>query len=120
MRNLLIERCVKPVVAEGRYRRVRYEDLMSAPRTAFGEIADWVELDAAELPFTGESTLNMPRSHTVMGNPNRHTDGETMLRLDTRWIDGLGDRDRRVATALASPLMSRYGYHLRGRANQKA
>jgi hypothetical protein len=119
VRNLLIERCVKPAVAEGRYRRVRYEDLMATPRTTFGQIADWVGLDPAGLPFSDESTLRMTRSHTVMGNPNRHSDGDTTLRLDTRWVDKLGRRDRRTAALLASPLMTRYGYPLRSGGSQE-
>ena len=114
VRNLLIERLVKPLVPKDRYRRVRYEDLMASPRSAFGEICEWVGIDSAALPFVDESTLKMTRSHTVMGNPNRHVDGDTTLRLDTRWVDKLGDRDRRTATALAAPLMRRYGYPLRG------
>ena len=115
VRNLLIERRVKPTLAPDRYRRVRYEDLMASPRTAFGEVLEWTGLDPAELPFTGESTIAMTRSHTVMGNPNRHTDGETTLRLDTRWVDKLGTRDRLMATALAVPVLSRYGYSFRGK-----
>jgi len=113
VRNLLIERRVKPTLGVDRYRRVRYEDLMGNPREAFGEIADWVGLDHAAMPFTAESSLRMVRSHTVMGNPNRHTDGITTLKADTRWMDKLGRRDRMVTTALASPLMLRYGYPLR-------
>ncbi len=113
VRNLLIERRVRPTLGEGRYRRVRYEDLVASPRTAFGDIVDWVGLDPASMPFTGENTLRMVRSHTVMGNPNRHSDGETTLRLDTRWVENLRGRDRVTAAALASPLMLRYGYPLR-------
>ena len=112
VRNLLIERRVKPTLGEGRYRRVRYEDLMADPRKAFGEIVDWVGLDRDSMPFTADSTLKMVRSHTVMGNPNRHSDGATTLRLDTRWADKLGRRDRMMATTLG-PLMVRYGYPLR-------
>ena len=52
VRNLLIERRVKPTLGEGRYRRVRYEDLMADPREAFGEIVDWVGLDRDSMPFT--------------------------------------------------------------------
>jgi hypothetical protein len=113
VRNLLIERRVKPTLGEDRYRRVRYEDLMASPREAFGEIADWVGLDPASMPFTGDSSLRMVQSHTVMGNPNRHVDGETSLRTDSRWVDKLGGRDRVVVNALAAPLMVRYGYPLR-------
>ena len=116
VRNLLIERRVKPTLGADRYRRVRYEDLMANPREAFGEIIDWVGLDRGSMPFTAESTLRMVRSHTVMGNPNRHTEGESTLRVDSRWVDKLGRRDRVMTTALGSPLMLRYGYPLRSKA----
>lgn len=114
VRNLLIELCVKPMLAADRYRRVRYEDLMAAPREAFSDIAAWVGLDPAELPFSGESSVRMARSHTVMGNPNRRDDGDTTLRLDTRWVDRLGARDRWMAAMLASLLLARYGYSFSG------
>lgn len=109
-RNLLIERCVRPALADDRYRRVRYEDLMASPRESFEAIAEWVGLKPDALPFTGESTVRMERSHTVMGNPSRHSQGEVELRLDTRWVDHLGARDGLSTTALAAPLMARYGY----------
>jgi hypothetical protein len=114
VRNLLIERCARPAVAPGRYRRVRYEDLMGSPRSAFGEVAQWAGLGPDELPFTDESTIRVAGSHTVMGNPNRHDVGrELELRTDTRWVDGLGERDVWAATLLGSPLMARYGYPYR-------
>lgn len=114
VRNLLIERCARPAVAPGRYLRVRYEDLMATPRDGFGEIAAWAGLDPAGLPFTGESTIRIESSHTVMGNPNRHdVDREVALRADRRWVDGLPDRDLWTTTAVASPLMARYGYPYR-------
>ena len=115
-RNLLIERRVKPTLGADRYRRVRYEDLMNSPRSAFGEVAEWMGLDPASMPFTDASSLRMVTSHTVMGNPNRHGDGETTLRPDTRWVGRLGRRDRVVAGAMAAPLMLRYGYPLRSAA----
>ena len=89
---------------------------MANPREAFGEIIDWVGLDRGSMPFTEESTLRMVRSHTVMGNPNRHTEVESTLRVDSRWVDKLGRRDRVMTTALGSPLMLRYGYPLRSKA----
>jgi hypothetical protein len=114
VRNLLIERCARRVVPADRYRRVRYEDLMAAPREEFSSIAEWVGVDPVELPFTGPSTVKIAQSHTVMGNPNRHTgDKEVELRLDTRWVEKLGGRDAATATLVASPLMTRYGYSLR-------
>ncbi len=114
VRNALIERGARQVVPRDRYLRVRYEDLMQAPRDAFGEIADWVGLDREELPFTGASTVRLLQSHTVMGNPNRHTgDRDLELRLDTRWVSNLPDRAALTATAVATPLMARYGYPLR-------
>jgi hypothetical protein len=117
MRNVLIERCARPVVAPDRYLRVRYEDLMRSPREAFGHIADWTGLDRDELPFVAESTIRLTASHTVMGNPNRHTAGrELTLRPDSRWLKDLRTRDAWAATVLAGPLLPHYGYRYRPRA----
>jgi len=111
VRNTLIERCDKPAVAPGKYLRVRYEDLMRSPKESFSAIAAWAGLDPAELPFTGDSTIRLAKSHTIMGNPNRHDVGaEVTLRTDSRWINSMRDRDAWTATLMASPLMARYGY----------
>lgn len=114
VRNVLIERCDKPAVAPGKYMRVRYEDLMRSPREGFGAIAEWAGLAPGELPFTGDSTIRLAESHTIMGNPNRHNVGrEVTLNTDTRWISGLADRDAWTTTLLASPLLAHYGYRYR-------
>jgi len=121
MRNLLIERCAKPVVPPERYLRVRYEDLMGSPREAFGRIADWVGLDRAGLPFVADSTIRVTESHTVMGNPNRHGKSQDLVLCpDRRWLTDLRPRDAWTATILAAPLLSRYGYHYRPRTGAHA
>ena len=48
-------------------------------------------------------------SHGLSGNPSRFRDGEVTLRADETWRASMSRRDRLVVTAIALPLMLRYG-----------
>ena len=110
--NGLAGRYLPAAVSEGRYRRVRYEDLIEGGRDAFADIARWVGLNPDDLPFTDGRHVALSQSHTVMGNPNRYLVGETELTLDTEWVTKMSRGDRWSATWPATPLLHRYGYEL--------
>jgi len=48
-------------------------------------------------------------SHGLSGNPSRFRDGEITLRADETWRERMSRRDRLIVTAIALPLMLRYG-----------
>ncbi len=93
-----------------RYLRVRYEDVMTSPREAAEQIARWVGLDPASLPFVDDHEALLVDGHVVAGNPNRMGAGSVQFTLDRRWEDAMRGRDRATVTAITAPLMRRFGY----------
>ncbi|MEY2430626.1 MAG: hypothetical protein QOC92_351 [Acidimicrobiaceae bacterium] len=91
--------------------RIRYEDLIDRPGHGLSAIAEAVGSDL-EVRLSG-TTVSLGPNHTVAGNPSRFRIGDVHLRRDDEWRSRLPRHDRRVATALTSPLLLRYGYPLR-------
>jgi hypothetical protein len=90
--------------------RVRYEDLAATPEPVLRKAATFAGLAAGiELPVHGSEALLAP-THTASGNPIRFHNGPLSIRLDEAWRRDLGQRDRRVVSALTAPLAATYGY----------
>ncbi len=109
--NLLVERAARAF--DGRYLRVRYEDFVAAPADVTGRILALAGVGPTAGPFEGTHRVRLPGNHTVSGNPSRFRSGAVDLRVDDAWRAGLPTRAARAVTALAAPLLHRYGYPLR-------
>ncbi len=96
-----------------RYLRLRYEDFVADPPTAVRRILAMVGMEDAELPFVNGNEARTTANHSVAGNPDRLRHGQITLRSDDRWRTAMASRDRRLVSALTSPLLLRYGYPLR-------
>jgi hypothetical protein len=92
--------------------RLRYEDFARDPRAGVADILRLLDLDA-EPPISADGTAVLGVNHTVTGNPDRFAQGRVRVRPDDRWRRDLPRRAGLTATALASPLLGRYGYPLR-------
>jgi hypothetical protein len=96
-----------------KYLRLRYEDFIAQPTAALRDVVSLIGLPDAALPLLdGGHRASLAPSHTVAGNPDRFHDGAVALRTDERWKAELSSPDRRTVTAIAFPLMRRYGYSL--------
>ncbi len=94
--------------------RLRYEDFTRSPRQTLREVVNVIEpLRGKELPFLDDDRIELHSLHTIGGNPDRFTSGATRIRADARWMEALPAGSRRLATAIATPLLLRYGYPLR-------
>jgi hypothetical protein len=98
-----------------RYLRVRYEDFASAPRSTLAEVLRMVGLDPAALPFDGPHLARVAPTHSVAGNPARHSSGTVRVKPDSEWIDRMRTRDHAMVTALTAPALLGLGYRLQGR-----
>jgi hypothetical protein len=94
----------------GRYLRLRYEDFVRKPEESIRAILKLLDEEASDLPFVGETRVELGGGHTVSGNPNRFETGAVELQPDEEWMSGMKPGDRRLVTALALPLLGRYGY----------
>jgi Sulfotransferase family len=110
--NAMIEAVLAPRLRP-RYLRLRYEDVMAAPRSELGRIAELVGASGDQLPFVGEWEVSLGPSHAVAGNPNRGRTGTVTLAEDGAWREEMRPRDRVLATAPAVALLPHYRYPIR-------
>jgi hypothetical protein len=93
---------------------VRYETFVKSPEATLRRIIELVGEDPGEeTPIEG-NTFHVTGTHTVSGNPARFRSGSVMVSPDTQWQKNLKPAQRRTATAIALPLLQRYGYSVRG------
>ncbi len=92
--------------------RVRYEDLVAAPRTTLDRALRTVGLAPAPgaLAHVGEHSVDLTPSHGVAGSRTRFTAGRIDLRLDDAWRSSLPAGARRVVTVMTLPQLVGYGY----------
>jgi Sulfotransferase family len=89
--------------------RVRYEDLVADPEGQVRRVLHRAGLEPAAVRDGG---ARAPQ-HAIAGNPVRFADRPVALVLDDEWRRAMPARDRRLATALTSPMLWRYGYSAR-------
>ena len=91
---------------------VHYEDFVAAPRAELTRIVRFLGRDVSgdDLAFVGESSVELPRDHSVAGNPMRFRSGPEELRLDEAWRTKLDPKARRLISVVGGPAILRYGY----------
>lgn len=101
---------------------VRYESLVEHPREGLSRVLRHAGLPVAatDIGFLREREVHLTVSHTAAGNPMRFRQGAVTLRVDEAWREKLGRRDRLIVTAIASPVLLRFGYLGRRRATAGA
>ena len=99
--------------ADPRVCRMRYEDFVLDPAGQLSRVATMVGADPAALPFLGPDRVQLPPTHCVAGNPNRHDSGVVRLSTDDEWRSAMGRRDRALVTLVTAPGLRRFRYPLR-------
>jgi sulfotransferase family protein len=89
--------------------RVRYEDLVDAPRATIQSILRPYEALKNDFDI---SRRDDPAEmvHTVSGNPMLFDEGPIEIRADEQWKTAIEWKDRSIVTALTWPLLAKYGY----------
>jgi len=95
-----------------RYLLLRYEDFIQQPRDAIQRILELLKIPDASLPFVSAREVQLGPCHTVSGNPDRTRQGVITLRPDDEWRRSMRLPHWLAVTALAWPLLKRYGYSL--------
>jgi hypothetical protein len=100
------------------YIRVRYESFVRDPGATLRGIAGTVRSvgDEGPMAFLRDGAIVLGENHMVAGNPMRFRTGELEMRLDEAWRTQLAANDRRKVTAIAYPMLRRYGYLAEGSA----
>jgi hypothetical protein len=91
---------------------VRYEDLVREPHRTIRRIVSLAgeAIHDQDLRFIGNGWVHTGTDHNIAGNPVRFTRGRMPLRVDDEWRRNMAARDRRLVSAIAFPLLARYGY----------
>ena len=113
-RNFLVE-------VIGRRRPVEvvlYDDMARDPGAVLRRLADFVGEPAGDLEFLTSATATLAPTHSVGGNPMRMTSGAIEIKPDDEWVTELAPRKRIVTTAIALPLLRRYGLPVRNPAHR--
>lgn len=92
------------------YLRVRYEDFVANPEAVMRTIARHCGLPGAGLPFASPTTVTLAPTHSVAGNPSRHSKGEVRIRPDDEWTRTMSTRARWAVTAITAPALAFFGY----------
>ena len=90
--------------------RFRYEDFVASPRRHMVLVAELAGLPADALPFVSDDEVTLAPTHSVAGNPNRHTTGTVRIRGDMEWRGSMPARERLVVTALTALGIARFRY----------
>ena len=102
--------------------RIRYEELLSDPRTALLRLATFAGLSptVADLAFLRPEHADLRVGHSAAGNPMRFAVGRLPLRRDDAWRNALPGRQRRLVGAVCAPMLRAYGYPLNPATPQEA
>jgi len=95
-----------------RYLRLRYEDLVSAPRATLEPVLNLMGTGVAQLTFLQGGKVALRPVHGFSGNPSRFDRGMVDLRPDNEWRNNLKRSHQLLITTLTCPLLARYGYSL--------
>lgn len=93
----------------GRYRRVRYEDLVARPERTLTEIGRFIGVDLSGVIEAIRTGQPLPVEHVVGGNRLRFSRA-LVLKPDTDWQRNLPLSDERTFWGIAGWLARRYGY----------
>jgi hypothetical protein len=91
---------------------LRYEDFVADPHAATQRAVGELQLGPVDLPHVNGHEIALPASHGVAGNPSRFRVGSVVVRADEAWRRDMAAADRRAVTAIAAPLLVKYGYPL--------
>lgn len=91
--------------------RMRYEDLVVTPQDELERLVRFADPARTTMPEVfRDRKVTLVGDHSVAGNPDRFTVGETELRPDEEWREQLPAGQRAKMTAMTFPWLLRYGY----------
>lgn len=95
---------------ERAYLHVPYERFVAEPREATRAMVALTGREVPTLPFSDDRTAILGPTHAVAGNIARLTRGPVEIRMDDAWRTEMPWTKRNAVTAMALPLLHRYGY----------
>jgi len=90
-----------------RYLRLRFEDFLERPRSAFQQLLQRLGMEGGPLPFLDARRVRLSEQHALAGNPDKFQVGEVVLRPRPSALPPPAEAWLR---AVLYPLRRRYGY----------
>jgi len=90
------------------YTRVRYEDFAADPQAALASLLGFIGISSESAAAAARAGTG--KRHILGANPDRFAPGAIVVRPDDEWRQRMSRAARWTVTALAWPLMRRYGY----------
>ena len=94
--------------------RQRYEDFVDDPGGSSERLLRFGGISDPSTTHIVGRQMTVDAHHSLGGNPMRFTQGEIEIRLDTAWRREFVGRDRRIVTAMTSPMLMLYRYRVFG------
>ena len=95
---------------QGRYLRIRYEDLITQPQSTMSSILRFVGEEESTLSFQDGDKVEVASNHSIAGNPVRFQKGTLRLTPDMEWKSELGVKDNILTILLTWPMLIKYRY----------
>lgn len=91
--------------------RVRYEDFVRDPLGTLRETWRVLSLPGGfDLDISPGTGIELPRGHSIGGNPMRFKEGPVIIRSDEAWREAMPRRQRRLVSLLTAPVRIWLGY----------
>jgi hypothetical protein len=107
--NAAIESLVRPAFRP-RFRTVRYEDLCSDPAGTINGIYEMIGRPGLASAVDEAGAVELTRGHAIAGDPFLSGRGLTQVRPSAGWSVEMGPAAKAAVTAIAMPMLPRYGY----------
>jgi Sulfotransferase domain len=110
--NAAIESITKPAFSP-LFQTLRYEDLCSDPAGSIARVYEMIGRPGARPAVGADGMVSLTRGHAIAGDPGLAARGPTRITQSSRWLDEMGPAAKATVTAIALPMLSRYGYRVR-------
>jgi hypothetical protein len=108
--NWVIMRYVRRAVGSSHFAQLTYEQLAARPEETLEQVVRLLGETPAYRPEFQGNEVEVARSHTASGNPNRFDAGRRTIRLDSEWETKMPAWRKLAVSLLAFPMITRLRY----------
>jgi hypothetical protein len=110
LRNAYVEAKLRRL--QGRYLRLRFEDLTADPQGSLALLLGFAGLPASRGTFEGPVSVRLGENHILTGDESRFKRGLVKISPNQEWRSAMPGYLRATTTLIAAPLLRLYSYPL--------
>lgn len=97
------------------YLKVFYEDFLNNPQQVVEDvILNFLDEKYLSSPFIESNKVVLNKGHNIGGNTNQSEDGSIEIKDNKQWQNRLSLRQKMLVTGITLPLLTWYGYPIKG------